>query len=203
MNYTVTRTLRAFLVGLIALTGCGDVPAATVTAEELCTAMRRCLTEVDQEACVRIAAPQISYAEKAGCAPDMDAVSLCTIDAYNRAADEGMCDEVSVDGCADLSATLQACVRENGFQTNFACNMPTGIAPSCVEYENAVVAPEATCETLGATLIPSCPADNFIGRCVSGTRGATLTTTYYEPLPTSVTVDTLEAVCSGTWTPGT
>ncbi|HJL16192.1 MAG TPA: hypothetical protein RMH99_11070 [Sandaracinaceae bacterium LLY-WYZ-13_1] len=185
------------LLLLPGLTACGE--SVEVTASEVCDTLVACEITSDHGECVTSSEPGLRRAEDLGCAREADAANRCTIEQL-----EADCDADLTVACETVYDEYATCVGEGGAETDFACDGSDDPSTRlCTQYRNNPNDPATTCDALGGEPTDACPAEGVVARCTIA--GATTTTElhYYDPLPTGLTLETLESICAmqdGTFT---
>jgi len=183
-----------------------DAAGGLITARSFCEGLVACTPSLDVETCVAPVQADFDRVSALGCADEANGANACTL-AIFRPGPSGTCMPDTFDCDVPYRAYNECVIAATGIEA-FSCDARTSASASCVTYAGLGQAVATTCASISATVIASCPVDSAAGRCVRAVAGGgTLTITYYTPLPSGLTLTTLQGICesaaggrAGTWT---
>jgi len=183
-----------------------DAAGGLITARSLCEGLVACTPSLDVETCVAPVQADFDRVSALGCADEANGANACTL-AIFRPGPSGTCMPDAFDCDVPYRAYNECVIDATGID-EFSCDARTSPSATCTTYAGSASAPAATCVSLLAMGIESCPLDTAAGRCVVvGAGGVTTTIAYYTPLPSGLTLTTLQGICeretggrAGTWT---
>jgi hypothetical protein len=189
-------TVKALLMSMMTAvaSACGGGPSPD--ANELCDAIVRCNSSVTHQSCLDSVQPSLDEAVRLGCVDEVNAANRCTLDGFGTscASDLTSCDAVYSD--------YDACISAAG-GGDFACNIqPSGGVHECAAFHNNPNDPKSVCNALSGTLVDACPSEGILGTCELAAFGGTVRLSYYDPLPSGITIDSFASSCAdtaGTW----
>lgn len=174
-----------------ALSDGGSSDGGISEVDAYCAGLIACVPGLTLENCRAGYQSELARAEGLGCGEEADDANACTAEAWVPGPDGGAC-APALEPCDEVYTAYNHCIVEATGIERFSCD--AGYV--CITTDGSSSTPEAGCPSALGELVDACPDGEEVGRCVRDIYGdVTQTAVYYAPLPTGVTLESIEASC--------